>query len=163
MSQLRYLVIYLSLLVAVILAIMPLPVWAQLYRPDWVALVLIYWSMALPKQVGLWFAFFTGIILDVSQGTLLGQHTLALVVVVFVNQNFYQRIRVLALLQQSIYVFALLLIDQVLVAWVEGIMGRPTPLLAFFGAPLIGMLIWPWVFVVLRDIRRKAMLSDRHE
>ena len=163
MSQLRYLVIYLSLLVAVILAIMPLPEWAQLYRPDWAALVLIYWSMALPKQVGLWFAFFTGIILDVSQGTLLGQHTLALVVVVFIHLYFYQRIRVLALLQQSIYVFALLLIDQVLVAWVEGIMGRPTPLSAFFGAPLIGMLIWPWVFVVLRDIRRKAMLSDRHE
>ncbi len=161
MFRLRSLAIYLSLLVAVILAIMPLPEWAQLYRPDWVALVLIYWSMALPKHVGLWFAFFTGIILDVSQGTLLGQHTLALVVVVFINLNFYQRIRVLALVQQSIYVFALLLIDQVLVAWVEGIMGRPTPLLAFFGAPFIGMLIWPWMFVVLRDIRRKAMLSDR--
>ena len=158
MSRLRYLVIHLSLVVALILMILPLPDWAQMYRPNWMALVLIYWSMALPKRVGLWFAFFSGIVLDTSLGTLLGQHTLALVIVVYFNLLFYQRIRVLALAQQAIYVFALLLINQVVIAWVEGIMGRPTPLLAYFGAPLIGMLIWPWVFVILRDIRRKALL-----
>jgi len=158
MSQLKYLVIYLTLLVALVLMILPLPDWVQIYRPNWMALVMIYWSMALPKRVGLWFAFFSGIILDTSLGTLLGQHTLALVLIIAINVNFYQRIRVLALAQQSIYVFVLLLINQVVVAWVEGFLGRSTPLLAFFGAPFIGMLIWPWVFVVLRDIRRKALL-----
>jgi len=158
MSGLRYLVIHASLVIALILMILPLPDWAQIYRPNWMALVLIYWSMALPGRVGLWFAFFSGIVLDTSLGTILGQHTLALVVVVFFNLNFYQRIRVLVLAQQAIYVFALLLINQVVVAWVEGIMGRPTPLMAYFGAPLVGMVIWPWVFVILRDIRRKAML-----
>ena len=158
MSPLKYLVIYLSLLVALVLMILPLPDWAQIYRPNWMALVLIYWSMALPKRVGLWFAFISGIILDASLGTLLGQHTLALVLIIAINMNFYQRIRVLALAQQAIYVFVLLLINQVLVAWVEGFLGRSTPLLAFFGAPFIGMLIWPWVFVVLRDTRRKALL-----
>jgi rod shape-determining protein MreD len=158
MPQLRNLVIYLSLLVALVLMILPLPDWAQIYRPNWMALVLIYWSMALPKRVGLWFAFFSGIILDTSLGTLLGQHTLALVVIVSLNLNFYQRIRVLALAQQAIYVFVLLLVNQVIIAWVEGILGRATPLLAFFSGPFIGMLIWPWVFVVLRDIRRKALV-----
>jgi rod shape-determining protein MreD len=158
MSQLKYLVIYASLVVALILMILPLPDWAQIYRPNWMALVLIYWSMALPKRVGLWFAFFCGIVLDTSLGTLLGQHAMGLVIIVFFNLNFHQRIRVLALAQQAIYVFALLLINQGVVAWVEGIMGRPTPLLAFFSAPLVGMLIWPWVFVILRDIRRKALL-----
>ena len=160
MFRLRYLVIYVSLVIAVILMILPLPDWAQMYRPNWMALALIYWSMALPNRVGLWFAFFSGIVLDTSLGTILGQHTLALVVVVFFNLNFYQRIRVLALAQQAIYVFALLLINQVVVATVEGIMGRPTPLMAYFGAPLVGMFIWPWVFVILRDIRRKAMLGN---
>lgn len=158
MPQLKYLVIHISLMVALILMILPLPDWAQMYRPNWIALVLIYWSMALPHRVGLWFAFFSGIVLDTSLGTLLGQHTLALVVVVYFNLNFHQRIRVLALAQQAIYVFALLLINQVVVAWIEGVLGRPTPLLAYFGAPLVGMLIWPWVFVILRDVRRKALL-----
>jgi len=158
MAKLKYLVIPISLVMALILMILPLPDWSQMYRPNWMALALIYWSMALPQRVGLWFAFFCGIVLDTSLGTLLGQHTLALVVVIFFNLNFYQRIRVLALAQQAIYVFALLLINQVIVAWVEGVLGRPTPLLAYFGAPLVGMLIWPWVFVILRDIRRKALL-----
>jgi rod shape-determining protein MreD len=158
MSQLKYLVIYLTLLVALVLMILPLPDWAQIYRPNWMALVLIYWSMALPQRVGLLFAFFSGIILDTSLGTLLGQHTLALVMIIAINMNFYQRIRVLALAQQAIYIFVLLLLNQIVVAWVEGFLGRSTPLLAFFGAPFIGMLIWPWVFVILRDIRRKAIL-----
>ena len=158
MSNLRYMVIYLSLVVGLVLMILPLPDWVQIYRPNWVALILIYWSMALPKRVGLWFAFFTGLILDTSQGTLLGQHTLALVIIIFFNLNFYQQVRVLALVQQAMYVFSLLLINQIVIAWIEGMMGRPTPILAFFGAPVVGMLIWPWVFVILRDIRRKAML-----
>jgi rod shape-determining protein MreD len=157
MPQLRYLVIYLSLLVALVLMILPLPDWAQIYRPNWMALTLIYWSMALPKRVGLWTAFFGGIMLDTSLGTLLGQHTLALVIIIFINMNFYQRVRVLALAQQAIYVFVLLLISQIVIAWVEGVLGRSTPLLAVFGAPFVGMLIWPWVFVVLRDIRRKTI------
>lgn len=157
MHNLRFLVIHLSLVVGLILMILPLPDWAQSYRPNWVALILIYWSMALPKRVGLWFALITGLLVDSLQGTLLGQHALALVIIMYLNLNLYQRIRVLSLPQQSFYVFSLLFICQLIVAWVEGIMGRPTSLSSFLWAPLVGMLIWPWVFVILRDIRRKAI------
>lgn len=139
--------------------IMPLPETVQIYRPHWVALMLIYWSMAIPERVGLWFAFFSGIMVDVSQGTLLGQHALALIIIVYINLNFYQRIRVMSLAQQAMYVFGLLVMGQVVIVWVEGIMGRPTPILAFFAAPFVGMLIWPWIFVILRDIRRKARIN----
>lgn len=159
MPKLRYLVIILSLIFGLILMILPLPDWVQIYRPNWVALILIYWSMALPNRVGLWSAFFTGLLVDTAQSTLLGQHALALVIIVYINMNFYQRVRVMSLPQQAIYVFVLLAVGQVIVAWVEGILGRPVPILAFFSAPFFGMLIWPWVFVVLRDIRRKFVLS----
>lgn len=113
----------------------------------------------MPKKVGPWFALFTGLLVDTLHGTLLGQHALALVIIIYINLNLHQRIRVLSLPQQSFYVFSLLFINQVIVVWVEGIMGRPPPLLAFISAPVIGMLIWPWAFVILRDIRRKAMLG----
>ena len=159
MPRLRYLVIVLSFIIGLILMILPLPDWVQIYRPHWVALILIYWSMALPKRVGLWSAFFIGLLVDTAQGTLLGQHAMALVIIVYININFYHRVRVLSLAQQAIYVFVLLAMIQVVVAWVEGIMGRPVPILAFFSAPFIGMLIWPWVFVILRDIRRKFILN----
>jgi rod shape-determining protein MreD len=159
MHNLRFLVIYLSVVVGLILLILPLPDWVQIYRPDWIALILIYWSMALPKRVGLWSALVVGLFVDSLLGTLLGQHALALIVIVFINLNVYQRIRVLSLPQQALYLFGLLVISQFITAWVDGILGLSVPLRAFFGAPFIGMLMWPWVFVILRDIRRKAMLT----
>lgn len=159
MINLRYLVIYLSLLAGLILMILPLPDWVQAYRPNWVALTLIYWSMALPRKVGLWYAFFTGLLVDTLLGTLLGEHALALVIIMYVNMNLYQRIRVLSLSQQSVYIFTLLFIYQLIISWVEGVMGRSTPLSLYLGAPFISTLIWPWIFVILRDIRRKSMLS----
>ena len=129
MIALNILVIPLSLMMALILTMMPLPDWAQVYRPDWVALILIYWSMALPKRVGLWVAFITGLFLDVTQSTLLGQHSLALVIITYINLNFYQRVRVMSLSYQALYVMLLLLINQLIVLWVEGVLQRePTHL-----------------------------------
>ena len=158
MHKLRFLVIYISIIVGLILLILPLPDWVQIYRPDWLALILIYWSMALPNRVGLWTALITGLLADSLQGTLLGQHALALVVIVYLNLNVYLRIRVLSLVQQALYVLSLLVISQLIITWVDGMMGLPVPIQAFFSAPFIGMLLWPWVFAILRDIRRKASL-----
>ncbi|MFT4607198.1 MAG: rod shape-determining protein MreD [Urechidicola sp.] len=159
MPKLLYLVIPLSFIVGMILLILPLPDWVKIYRPDWVALILIYWSMALPKRVGLWSAFIVGLLVDTLLGTLLGHHALALVVITYLNLNVYLRIRVLSLPQQSFYVFSLLVISQLIISWMNGIMGLTVPIQAVFGAPFIGMLMWPLAFVILRDIRRKAMLS----
>jgi len=159
MPKFRYLVIPISFIVGMILLILPLPEWFRIYRPDWLALILIYWSMALPKRVGLWSAFIIGLLADSLLGTLLGHHALALVVITYFNLNFYLRIRVLSLAQQSVYVFGLLVISQFIISWMNGIMGLTIPVQAVFGAPLIGMLMWPLIFVILRDIRRKVMLS----
>lgn len=158
MIRLNWFVIPLSLIIGLILIMLPLPEWAQIYRPNWVALFLIYWSMALPNRVGLWFALISGLFVDVTLGTLLCQHSLALVLIIFINFNFHQRVRVMSLTRQALYVLLLLLIDQFTVVWIEGMLGRDPPGMAFFGAPLVGMAIWPWVFIVLRDIRRKADL-----
>ena len=159
MFNLRYLVVPISLIVGMIMLILPLPDWVRIYRPDWVALILIYWSMALPKRVGLWTAFIAGLLVDSLLGTLLVHHALALVVITYLNLNVHLRIRVLSLPQQSLYVFSLLVISQLIISWMSGIMGLTIPLQAVFGAPLIGMLMWPLAFVILRDIRRKVMLS----
>lgn len=156
----RLLVIPLSLLVGLTLTILPLPEWARIYRPDWVALVLLYWSMALPKRVGLWWAFGCGVFVDVASGALLGQHSLGLVMITFINLNLHQRIRVMSFSHQSVYVLILLLINQTIIMLVEGMLQRNTSLLGYFGPALIGMALWPWVFIVLRDLRRKVGLRE---
>lgn len=144
-----------TLIAAFMLAMMPLPDWAQAFRPDWVTLVLIYWTMALPASIGVTVAWFAGLMLDVSHGALLGQHALGLVLVIYIIHAQHQRLRVASMLQQSIVIFFLLLMKQALVLWVDGIMGRAPDTWLYFMPSLISALIWPWVHIILRDLRRK--------
>ena len=145
----------LTLIAAFMLAMMPLPDWAQAFRPDWVTLVLIYWTMALPASIGVTVAWFAGLMLDVSHGALLGQHALGLVLVIYIIHAQHQRLRVASMLQQSMVIFFLLLLKQALVLWVSGIMGRAPDTWLYFMPSLTSALIWPWVYIILRDLRRK--------
>ncbi len=80
-------VIILTLLMALILTILPLPDWAQMLRPQWYTLVLIYWVLALPLRVGVGIGWLVGIQVDVMTGTLLGQHALSLALIAISPMN----------------------------------------------------------------------------
>ena len=145
----------LTIIAAFMLTMMPLPEWAQAFRPDWVTLVLIYWTMALPASIGVTIAWCAGLMLDVSHGALLGQHALGLVLVIYVIHSQHQRLRVASLLQQAIVIFFLLLIKQALALWVSGIMGHAPDTWLYFMPSITSALFWPWVYIILRDMRRK--------
>ena len=148
-----------SFVVALMLSALPMPAIVEPWRPAWVALVLIYWCMALPTRTGILTAWIAGLFLDVMSGTLLGQHALALSVIAFISLKVHRQVRVLPLLQQCITIYGLVFVFQALVLWINGIKGMPVTLSAYFAVPLISMLLWPWVFVVLRDTRRKFQVS----
>ena len=145
----------LALLVAFMLTIMPLPEGIREFRPDWVTLVLIYWAMALPSRTGVTVAFLAGLMLDVTHGAILGQHALGLTVVIYIVHLQHQRMRVASLIQQAIVIFFLLLLKQLIVLWVSGIVGRAPDTWLYFMPSLVGALLWPWLYIVLRDLRRK--------
>ena len=86
----------LTIFVAFMLTIMPLPEWAIEFRPDWVTLTLIYWAMALPTRAGVTIAWLAGLMLDVSHGAILGQNALGLVLVIYIVHIQHQRLRVAA-------------------------------------------------------------------
>lgn len=154
-----YIAIGSSFLVALMLTALPMPAWAALWRPAWVALVLIYWCMAAPSHTGVVMAWVLGLLLDVLTGTLLGQHALALAVVAFVAHRFHRQVRVLPIWQQSVSVFGLVFLYQALILWITGIQGLPVIASAYWSAPLVSMLLWPWVFIVLRDLRRRYQVA----
>jgi hypothetical protein len=72
-----------SFVIALILTIVPLPEWMTPFRPEWVALTLIYWCMALPQRIGVTIGWSMGFVLDVIKGAVFGQHALALAVVAY--------------------------------------------------------------------------------
>ncbi len=154
-----YRVVLPTVILALMLEMFPLPDWAQPFRPDWVTLVLIYWAMAIPEQIGVTVAWIFGLLLDVTQGAILGQHAIGLVLVVYLVHLQYLRIRVFSLVQQAMVVFVLLMVKQLLVLWVSGIVGQAPDAGIYFLPSFIGALIWPWLFIVLRDIRRRFTLT----
>lgn len=152
----------LTIIVAFMLAMMPLPDWAIAFRPDWVTLVLIYWTMALPASIGVTIAWLAGLMLDVSHSALLGQHALGLVLVIYIIHTQHQRLRVASLVQQALVIFFLLLLKQALVLWVSGIMGHAPDTWLYFMPSLTSALIWPWVYIILRDLRRKFVYQPHY-
>ncbi|MES9903115.1 MAG: rod shape-determining protein MreD [Sedimenticola sp.] len=148
-------VIILTLLMALILTILPLPDWAQMLRPQWYTLVLIYWVLALPLRVGVGIGWLVGIQVDVMTGTLLGQHALSLALIAYITHESHLRMRLFPLWRQSFTVLLLLLIEKVISLWVMGVVSLPTPNIDYWIQPLLGMLLWPWIYIVLRDLRRK--------
>ena len=152
-------VIVLTFVAAFLLDAMPLPDWAVDARPLWVALVLIYWCMALPERIGIGIAWVLGLLLDVMQGTLLGQYALGLVVVAYVTVQTHRGVRVFPLLQQAVLVGFLLLFYLLLFLWVRGIVGLPQEKWSYWLPAATSMVLWPWVFIILRDLRRKYNVS----
>ena len=152
-------VILISLVVALFLTILPWPIWAEEFRPQWLTMTLIYWSLALPNRVGVFWGWVAGLVLDVVSGTVLGQHALSLSVTTYLAVELHPRVRVFPLLQQAVSVWVLLLVERLLSLWVIGATGQPTPTLWYWMPTFVGMLLWPWVFILLRDVRRRFAVA----
>ena len=156
-------VIFLSFFIALVFSIVSLPdalpVELGYLRPQWVALVLIYWVIALPFRVGIVVAWVAGIALDVLLGSLLGQHALALIIVAYVASSLYQRLRMFAIWQQSGIVFAIVGLNQLANFWIESISGVAEWNMWYLLSSVFSALVWPWVFLVLRYSRRLFAVS----
>ncbi len=148
-------VIVLSFLVAYLLAIVPFPEWAMPYRPEWVPMVLMYWTMALPYRVGIGSAWFAGIILDILEGSVLGLNAMALVIIAYVTLSLHLRLRMFTPLQQAGIVLSLVGINLLLSHWLQIISGQTVASnLMFLMAAVTSAIIWPSLFHLLRQVRR---------
>jgi rod shape-determining protein MreD len=154
-----YGVIILTFLVAYVLAVIPLPPWLQWGRPEWVALTLIYWCIALPHRVGITTGLALGVGLDVLEGSMLGQNAFALVVVALLSLILYQRLRVYSLWQQAGVVFMLVGINQLICQWVQNLEGVSALPRLFLLPAFSSALLWPLVLHILRGLRRHYRVS----
>ncbi len=153
-----WLVIGLTIVVAFILNLIPVPEWALPYRPDWVVLVLIYWCLATPDRLSTGVGWLVGLLIDVSNANVLGLHALGLATLAYVTTRLHLRIRMFPWWQQSLSVLVLLIGYKGLVGWMRSLFGELQFDLMYWMPCLIGVLIWPWLFVILRDIRRYGRL-----
>jgi len=144
-----------SLVLALLLSVLPMPTGLAPFKPYWLALVLAYWLMETPHRAGLGLAFCVGLAADLVSGSLLGEQALRLCIMAFIVLRFRARLRFFPLWQQALALFALLLNDRIVVLMVRGFTDEGIPPWTFWLSPGVGMLLWPWVFLLLDDLRLK--------
>jgi len=132
--------IYLSLTVALVLELIPFGRLPGV--PDWLALVLVFWCIHQPLKVGMGAAFFFGTLLDVANGSVMGQHALAYVILAFAAGGLSRRILWFPLAQQALHVLPLLLVTQLLMLVLRLLTGAEFPGLGYFLSSLVGTLLW---------------------
>lgn len=152
-------VIAVSFVLAWLLEIVPLPGWLALFRPEWPAIVLIYWCLALPQRVGVGIGWSVGLVVDVLRGALLGQHALGYAVIAYLALKLHRRIRVVPLWQQALSVMVFIALHQLLVLWVLGMIGESRGTITYWLPSLSSAALWPWMFTGLRGVRRRFRVT----
>jgi rod shape-determining protein MreD len=148
-------VIWLSLVLALLLGVAPLPTFMEIGRPLWVALFLSYWVLYLPHRVGMTTAWVLGLLQDVLYGSLLGQNALILSLIIFLVLSLHQRLRMFPLWQQSLVLLVVYGIAQLVQLWLNALTGNRPPTLAFILPALVSALLWPWVAAILRGLQQR--------
>ena len=138
----------LSLLGALLLNFLPTSNWLGVQ--DWVALVIAFWCVRENRLVGMGWGFLLGLVMDVADASLMGQHALAYVLVAYGASALSRRILWFPLGLQSLHVLPLLIVAQLVQLGARMISGAEFPGLLYFLGPLVGALLWlPLTYVLL--------------
>ena len=153
--------VLLTLLIALVANMAPAHGVFMALRPDFLAVVLLYWCIQAPRYVGVGTAWFVGLVMDVADATLFGQHALAYAVLAFAADYFRRRVLRFPLCQQAVQVAVLLVATAGLVLVVRFIGGAPMPRWTYAAPPIVGALLWPLLSVLLQRPQRPRRRSDR--
>lgn len=150
--------IVLTLGVALVLSVVHVseswPQWLGWLRPNWVALTVFYWVLAVPHRFGLVAAWLVGLLVDVLQGEPMGLNGIFLAVLTYITWSLYERLRMFAAFQQGIILFALLLSAELLRMITMNLLGEGQWSFGFLLVAIISALWWPLVRNVLNSVQR---------
>lgn len=141
--------IFLTVLLALFLSVVPVPAWVAAARPAFLVLTVLYWSIAVPRAGGLTLGWIAGLVLDIFQGSVLGEHALALSLVTYITVREHQKIRSKPVFQQSLIVMGLLIIYEFVVFAIDGWTGHVLYGPLRWLQVLTGALLWPLAAALL--------------
>ena len=122
-------------------------------------MVLIYWNMALPKNIGLIWSMIFGFCLDINQEILLGSHVILFLFISYFTQRYFHRLRALYTIQQSLFVAIIVLIYQIFLIFFLSEF-TDTIIIELVLMTVMAALIWPIIFGILRQLRIKFVQSN---
>jgi rod shape-determining protein MreD len=154
--------IWFSLIAALVLnMLMTMGLWGRAaWVPDLLALTLVFWSVHQPLRIGVGAAFVFGLVMDVQQGALLGQHALAYTVLGFFSVFMHRRLLWFDVPTQAVQVLPLFFAAYLFELVVRMIAGGSFPGWSYLLAPVIEAVLWPLASVLLLAPQRRAPDPD---
>ncbi|MGC2460934.1 MAG: rod shape-determining protein MreD [Steroidobacteraceae bacterium] len=143
------LIVLTTTIIAMVFTVAPLPTWLAIVRPAFLVLTVLYWSIMIPRAGGVLLGYASGLALDVFQGSLLGEHALALSLVTYLAIRLHLLMRAKPLFEQSLFVFAALMVYESVLWVIDGWSGHALSTPARWVHTLTGGLIWPLVVGIL--------------
>jgi rod shape-determining protein MreD len=132
------------------------------WMPDILALVLMFWSIHQPQRVGIGSAFVLGLLLDVHQGAMLGQHAMAYTVLSFLAISIHLRLLWFTMPSQAFQILPLFLVSHTIELAVRMSAGGPFPGFLILLAPLFESALWPVISVLLLHPQKRSPNPDAH-
>lgn len=155
LSVISYPLFAVSILLALVLSISLFPLNWLTFRPEWLGLMVFYWTFRAPGRFGILLAWCLGLLLDVLESTPLGVNGLAMAVIAFLVLTMHQRLRMYPLIQQCLMVFLVLGINQMLVHFLKQLLGVDNTGFSYLWPAATGALIWPFLSGLLDNLNRK--------
>lgn len=150
----------LSLLVA--LAINLLPAGRHAAQPDLLAVVLVFWNVHQPRRVGVGLAFLFGLLMDVHEGALLGQHALAYTLLSYAAIAIHRRLTWFGLAEQALHILPVFFAAHLVSLVVRMLAGGMFPGWWLLLAPVFEALLWPVATLLLLAPQRRAPDPDEN-
>lgn len=151
--------IFMTSLFAVCLSIIPMPDWANWFRPAWVIIVLAYWIMTYPDYINVGVAWGLGLLLDALYGTILGEHALALTVVAYLIYRAKRELKRYALIHQGIFIVFCCFIYNLILFLIQWMLGQGTYNWQFWVSPFLSIILWPVIFTFFKKIQFKFRIA----
>lgn len=155
----NWIVITLSLLVALVLAMLPMPDWTIWLRPAWVLMVLIYWVMMLPDKVNVGTAWLTGLVVDLLNGSAFGEHAMIYAMVAYIVYRLHTQLRMYPIIQQGLAVMLFVFFYQFILYCIQGFIGELPSSRLYWLSSVTSMLLWPWLYVLMGDCQRRFRVA----
>ncbi|MFV0576276.1 MAG: rod shape-determining protein MreD [Vibrio sp.] len=148
------LIIWISFFIALILQAVPWPGPLEMMRPCWVVLVASYWILALPHRVNVGSALILGLLWDLVIGTTLGIHGIVMALVAYIVAANFQVLRNMALWQQAVVIAGLTCLAEFVEFFGEFLIKDIEFNPYVFWSAVVSCILWPWMFLLLRKVRR---------
>ncbi len=150
-----------TFIAALLTNILPWSGWWLAIKPDFVALVVLYWCIQQPRKVGFTSAWLLGLVMDVAEGSLFGQHALAYSVLAFGGIVLHRRVLMFSMRDQVLHVIVLLLLNDVMVLAIRMLSGASFPGLQYFIGSLTAAALWPALTFLFKLPQRPQPDPDR--